>query len=270
MKKSTIAHIKFEMLGSLLELTRWETVGILETLWQFCQNHAYDGELTRFTPKTIAAWFGWKREPQLLIDALVESGWLDRTDEKLIVHDWGDHAPNWVKGALVSTLRKQIEHPELNEQSENALSATLSTPLSDTLRGKGKVRLGKEKENATRGSKTSGCSDGFAIWFDCYPKKVARNSAEKAYAKALAEIIKTEGVDSSRAAQLLLDWTNERLPALLATEDRFRPHPATWLNAGRYRDAVSVATSSQAVERTMPETKVGGYVRKPKPGRGTV
>lgn len=249
MKKATISHIKFEMLGSLLELSRWETVGILETLWQFCQTHAYDGDLTRFEPKMIAVWFGWKREPLLLIDALVESGWIDRTGERLVVHDWNDHAPNWVKGALKTTLSKQVEH---------SLSGTLSTPLSDTLLRKGKVRKGKVTK---RGSNSDSSSvDGFELWWDTYPRKVARKIAEKAYAKAIQEVTETEGVDSSQAALLLLSWTQERLQKLVATEERYRPHPATWLNAGRYRDAVTDSTSSQAIERKLPETKVGGYV----------
>lgn len=119
MKKATISHIKFELLASLLKLNRWETVGILETLWQFCQFHAYDGDLSKFNPQMIAAWFGWKREPDQLVDALVQAKWIDRTESRLVVHDWNDHAPNWVKGALKTTLSTKLAN------ADKPLSGTL-------------------------------------------------------------------------------------------------------------------------------------------------
>ncbi len=256
MKKTTISHIKFELLASLLGLTRWETVGILETLWQFCQFHAYDGDLTKFGPQMIAAWFGWKSEPEKLIDALVDSKWIDRIDNRLVVHDWNDHAPNWVKGALKTTLCK------LSENAENPLSGT----LSDTLLGKGKGREGKGTNDSNRdGNLTTSPGSNFEEWWKVYPRKVARKAAEKAYRKAVAEISGSEHLDSPNAARLLLTWTQERAPGLLASEERFRPYPATWLNAGRYRDALAGPSSVQSAQRVEPETKRGDYVVKPKP-----
>lgn len=261
MKKAAIMNIKFEMLSSLLQLTRWQTVGILETLWLFCQHHAYDGELSKFSAVKIAAWFGWTDDPQRLIDSLVESGWVDRVDNMLVVHDWSDHAPNWVKGALKTTLQKS----ENRDMLSGTLSNPLSAPLSGMLLGKGKVRKGKASKSTSTTSK--GALDSFEPWWVVYLRKVARKAAEKAYAKAIEDIAKTEGVDNSQAALLLLQWTKERMPALQATEERFRPHPATWLNHERYRDALVASTSSRIAERTQPETKIGDYVRKPKPGR---
>lgn len=80
----------------------------------------------------------------------------------------------------------------------------------------------------------------FEEWYQSYPRKVAKGDAAKAYKKVLKEIAREYSVQIDQAASLLHDWTQARLPALLATEATYRPHPATWLNGGRYRDELPV------------------------------
>jgi hypothetical protein len=47
----------------------------------------------------IAEMVGWNGSAEILISALVDSHWLDRHSEhRLVVHDWHDHAPNFIKG----------------------------------------------------------------------------------------------------------------------------------------------------------------------------
>lgn len=142
-------------------------------------------------------------------------------------------------------------------QGNSQSQASKSEPISedDTER-----RRGKKVKN-----QPFDCSNLFKEWYSIYPRKEAPKKAEAAYAKALEEISKTEGIDCSQAAQLLLDWTKERITMLqsqLKPEGDFRPHPASWLNAGRYRDGAAAA--SQPIARVLPETKVGNYEQKPK------
>jgi len=82
--------------------------------------------------------------------------------------------------------------------------------------------------------------DGFDAWYQAYPRRVGRNKAEKAYSKAVEAIAKADRVSASDAATKLLAWTLERLPSLRATEQKFIPHPSTWLNDGRYRDEIAM------------------------------
>ena len=68
--------------------------------------------------------------------------------------------------------------------------------------------------------------EGFADWWEGYPKKVSKGSARKAYKVALKKI------------------TAERLLAALerhqfAREQQFVPNPATWLNGERWLDGLS-------------------------------
>ena len=98
MKHQTILNVKFSNLQRRLKLPRCYTVGVLECLWIFTQTNARSGELGRFSADEIAAWLEWPGEPGELIEALVETGWLDRDGDQLAVHDWATHMPTWLKG----------------------------------------------------------------------------------------------------------------------------------------------------------------------------
>lgn len=98
MKHQTILNVKFSNLQRRLKLPRCYTVGVLECLWIFTQTNARSGELGRFSADEIAAWLEWPGEPGELIEALVDTGWLDRDGDQLAVHDWATHMPTWLKG----------------------------------------------------------------------------------------------------------------------------------------------------------------------------
>jgi hypothetical protein len=93
----------------------------------------------------------------------------------------------------------------------------------------------------------------FADWYSIFPKKVAKPAAEKAFNKAIAEIRKTNKVEESQAAELLMKWTRERVPELEERDPKFRPNPATWLNQTRYRDEIAGAVvESQSPVKAKP------------------
>jgi hypothetical protein len=72
-----------------------------------------------------------------------------------------------------------------------------------------------------------------------YPKKVARDAAETAYVKAIARIKALRKLDEKEAIELLLQLTKERMPDIYRKEVDFQPHPASWLNDGRYFDEIA-------------------------------
>lgn len=102
MKLNTIQHPKILRLRRRLSVPTWGAVGVLESLWHLTATHAKDGAIGRiFTNEDIANSIGWEGEPDHLIDALVASGWLDTCAiNRLIVHDWSDHCPDFVRGNL--------------------------------------------------------------------------------------------------------------------------------------------------------------------------
>jgi len=87
----------------------------------------------------------------------------------------------------------------------------------------------------------SAVADGFNDFWATYPRRVGRKAAEGAFKKALKET----SVDQIMFGleQAMADWKLK--------DPKFIPHPTTWLNQGRYLDAVRppAIPSSDAPER---------------------
>ena len=74
----------------------------------------------------------------------------------------------------------------------------------------------------TKKDSPSSADDGFSKFWKSYPRKVAKKAAEKAFARAIKETTLEQML-----AALAIDKQDWK-------EERFTPHPATWLNQGRY------------------------------------
>lgn len=98
MKNGTLNHLKAKRLMWRLKRPLYHIAGILESLWYLTTESADEGDIGRFTNADIAMAIGWEDDPDVLISALVETGWLDEhQSHRLVVHDWLDHAPDYVK-----------------------------------------------------------------------------------------------------------------------------------------------------------------------------
>lgn len=72
--------------------------GLLEQMWHFTITSAKRGDIGQHDDELIAEACGWLGEPSDLVAMLVETGWLDECqDHRLVVHDWADHAPQFVR-----------------------------------------------------------------------------------------------------------------------------------------------------------------------------
>jgi hypothetical protein len=98
-KHSTPEGIKFKKLQRRLNLPRYAVAGLLEMLWVATIKNAPRGDIGRFDNETIAIECDWSGDADELVNAFVEAKWLDRCEEnRLVVHDWQDHAPYFVRG----------------------------------------------------------------------------------------------------------------------------------------------------------------------------
>lgn len=146
MKINTITHPKFLRLKRRLKLPTWGAVGVLESLWHLTASLARDGAIgSRFTNEDIANYLDWQDDPDHLILALVEAGWLDEhPDHRLVVHDWHEHCPNFVRGNL-SNQRKDFVSESITKSgtkspskcptksgTEDALSPPLKSGTTNT------------------------------------------------------------------------------------------------------------------------------------------
>jgi hypothetical protein len=73
----------------------------LEAVWHFTGRFTPKGNIGKYPNQAIEAWVEWDGEPGSMIAALVGAGWLDcDSDERLLVHDWSQHADKATKQAL--------------------------------------------------------------------------------------------------------------------------------------------------------------------------
>lgn len=106
MKANTPELMKFKKLQRKLGESRRGTIGLLEGLWIEVARNSPAGDIGKFTNEEIAIMVDWDGDPDLLVDSLVECKWLDRCSEnRLVVHDWKDHCPTYVKGGLAKQRR---------------------------------------------------------------------------------------------------------------------------------------------------------------------
>lgn len=115
MKTGAVESLKFKKLKMKLKLAHWQAVGLLEALWLFTARNAPNGDIGKHSNEDIAIHIEWSGNPDELMAELVDARWVDASDEhRLVVHDWHDHMPNWLKG----TLKAKV----LREESESASS----------------------------------------------------------------------------------------------------------------------------------------------------
>lgn len=104
MKVGTQEKMKFRHLRRLLGLPLFQVVGVLETIWQLTAANAWDGGIGRYNNQEIADGLEWEGDADELISKLLLSKWLDQDSYtaigepcRLVVHDWKEHCPDWVR-----------------------------------------------------------------------------------------------------------------------------------------------------------------------------
>ena len=98
--------------------------------------------------------------------------------------------------------------------------------------------VGTTSRDRNLGGDLGDAEAAFAAWWDRYPRKVAKKAARKAYRRALSE-----GATPAALAEGLEAW----LPYWQARDEPdYVPHPATWLNGGRWEDRPAIPTPDPA------------------------
>lgn len=88
----------------------------------------------------------------------------------------------------------------------------------------------EDTRTTTSRKRSEPAPDGFGEFWELYPRKTAKGSAEKAWPKA----VKRAG-SPDRIVQGLRDL----LPTLSQQGPQYVPYPASWLNAGRWEDEIA-------------------------------
>ena len=230
MKQGTIDTIKFMALKSLLNLSRYQVIGILEGLWYLTSLQAQNGAIGKFSNLEIAGWLEWSGDPDELVDSLIKCRFLDTcSNYRLVIHDWKDHCPTYIKGNMIRhghsfAVPKQPEEEPAKEVAKDAPKQTSNT-VSDLL---------PIQSNSIQ-SKDIGQNEFDRFW-KSYPKKVAKQDAIKAWKKIKQSEI--ENILSDIAKRKLNGWRGNT---------KFIPNASTYLNGRRWEDELDIHHESELV-----------------------
>lgn len=128
-----------------------------------------------------------------------------------------------VDGRLYAEIPSFKRHQVINNRESNSTRPARVDHASTRVKAEGrKGKEGKEKEPAS-------CDARFELFWQAYPKKVGKDSARKAFDKRRPdEQMVSEMVRALEIQKQTEQWTKNN--------GEFVPHPATWLNAGRWMD----------------------------------
>ena len=133
MKAGTTELLKFIKLQRRLGESRRGIIGLLEGLWLATAKNCPSGNIGKFTDEEIAIIVDWDGDPGELVQCLVECGWLDECDQhRLIVHDWNEHCPQYVKGNLKKHGRELITQPAKEPAKEPAKDSATKPSLTNS------------------------------------------------------------------------------------------------------------------------------------------
>jgi hypothetical protein len=132
-----LTHPKSKRLKRKLNVSIHEVVGILHFFWHWAVKYAEDGDITKFSAEDIADAIQFDGDADKLINALIESGFVDEfEDGQRVIHDWFDYA-----GKLVLWRRKEAERLKGYRKSKKKDSVhstneerTTYEPSTDTVR----------------------------------------------------------------------------------------------------------------------------------------
>ena len=82
----------------------------------------------------------------------------------------------------------------------------------------------------------NGYQTNFLEFWDAYPRRIGKRKAESCYKAACLDVAKREGLSMSAARKKLLFAARAFSKQVANTNLDYIPHPATWLNQGRYDD----------------------------------
>jgi len=212
--------------------------------------HAQDGLLNRYSPEDIADAADWDGDADAFFNALVDSGFIDKTDDGYKIHDWWDYA-----GKLIALRQKDAERkrnsrgkkPE-SEGNPTDVHGTSSGSLTESIRD-----LNPNPDlNPKKRSKKTYVAEFNEFW-SFYPSGKGKAAAQKAFDKAANSGDEPELMIAG-AKKYALECQKKGTP-----ED-YIAHASTFINQKRYKDEEKKILPFQQQDKLV-EKEVEPYFR---------
>ena len=279
MKREAISHTKMKRLCRRLDIPTYQGVGIMESIWQLAAREAPRGDIGKLSVEDIALGIDYRGDENKLVEALVATGWLDRSEEfKLVVHDWDEHADDAVHMRLARARLHFCSGraPKLarlgGKERESAHEYYIPCAQTNVKSAPPEPRPARTRTPPEPEPRLSTTSDGeysniapldggefslqppsekpmtaaqrITLWFErdfwpLYPRQLAEEKALKAALKQLPK--------SGKKPSEIIAALKAQLPkfeAMIAAGDMTSvPYGATWINGKRWKDQIEPVAS---------------------------
>lgn len=230
-------HRKTVALADSLDMPEPHVVGHLTYLWLWAIDNAPEGVLPR-SARMIARAAWWTGDADQLVEALLEVGFIDETDDEYRIHDWDAYAGKLIgqRKAHAERQKKYRGQPDTahaehvpstsapHAEPQNSTEQYTTEPTEQNRTEPGQSRLRATGEPSDEHSPTR-----FTEFWDAYPKKVGKGAAARAFRAVRWRDIEFADLMASLARQ-------KQCAQWQADGGRFIPNPATWLNQERWSD----------------------------------
>ena len=129
--RGTLTHRKTRRLAKMLGISPVFALGILEALWHVTAEQTPDGAIGKLSNLDISEEMFYDGDHDQLVDALIESGWIDRSEtHRLVIHDWSVSADTSVHTFLAKRtmlfcdgVRPRLSDSTLSGQTKSRIQA---------------------------------------------------------------------------------------------------------------------------------------------------
>lgn len=246
-------HPAFRDFCALLDCPPVVAHGLLAGLWAFAFKFAQDGDITRFSARQIATATGWEGNPDKLLEALEEAGFVEqtnRTNRTKSLHDWYEWGGALFAERTYHSRRrwnqrhaKDVDMQEEVSQRVAATNTRVTQCRSDTVRQSATVAPEERREEEIKplkpltllpsprgdgGRETKHRQKQFdeVFWPD-YPNKQGKAQARKKWTR-LADEDRARAIFVAKAMAYSVEqgWKDAKLC----------PYGSTFINQRRWED----------------------------------
>lgn len=260
-------HRKLLAAADELEIEPAHMLGLLISFWLWALDNAPCGSLQGISNRMIARAAQWGKDPDDFVAAMTHAGLLDEeSDGSLALHDWYEYTGKLIdqREAEKNRSRRRRAAAADSDGSDRRTTAgqTEEQPPDDRKKTAGRVdqtRLNQSRQDqSTPDQSTPDQGDlppnpppepkqdvqerRFTEFWQQYPKRVGKKAAFNSWKKIKPDADLFERImQAVELAKASTEWQREN--------GRYIPHPATWLNQGRWDDELTPGTAQQATGR---------------------
>lgn len=211
---------KLRNLYKKLRCSKFEAVGILNFLWFWGLSNADKYGLILYVDREeIERYFigqgaGCKLEPSSIVEALIETGWLDVTPNGMYIHDWEEWQEQWYKAKERrenDAKRKRDSRKKEATEKHHEESPADGPPDAPNDTPNGEAHIEQKYVNA------------FEEFWAEYPRKIGKGEAYKKY-----QARKNDGFSDSQLKEAAVNYAKQCIKN--KTEKQYIKHPKTFLS----------------------------------------